>query len=98
MILEPLDDTLIGILDEEAFEIRNLMCKAALGIDWAYNRNSCALEDIVVIFTEAWSCMYDTAAILCSDIVTADNDERTLLLQVCKVWEERLIGQPFPSL
>ena len=91
MCLKPLNNAFISIFYEETLEIWNLICKAAFCIDRAYNRNTCSLEHIVVILTEARSGMNYTTAIFRSDIITADDDERTLLLQICKVWEEWLI-------
>ena len=91
VVLEPLDDRLVGILDEEALPVRNLVREAALLVDRAHRRDAGAPEDLVVVLAEAGSRMDDAAAVLGRDVVAAHDDERTLPLEVCEVREERLI-------
>ena len=92
MVLEPLDDGLVGILYEDAFPVGNFGCELTLLIDRAHCGNSGTLEYLIVLLTEAGRRVDDTSAVLGGDVVAADDDEGTLCLEVGEVREERLVG------
>ena len=92
LFLQALDDELVGVLDEQSFVILHLGGELAFVVDRADNGDSRALEDIVVILAEAGSRMDDAAAVLRRDIVAQDRDEGALVIEVCKVIEQRLVA------
>ena len=92
VLLEPFNYALISILYEYPFPIWDFAGEAARGIYRAYSRDSRTFKHVVVILTETGCSMYDSTSILGRYIVTAYDDESSILLQIDKIWEKRLIG------
>jgi hypothetical protein len=63
MIFEPLNNRGIGIFDKYPLPQGNLTRKLTIIIDGTYDRNLGVTQNLIVIFTEAWSCVDNTAPV-----------------------------------
>jgi hypothetical protein len=97
--LEPLDDGLVGVLDEHAGVVRSPRGELAFAVYRAERGHARALEGLVVVLAEARGRMHDARAVLGGNVVRRVHPEGALGRKLGEIGEEGLVAradQPRP--
>ena len=90
-VLEPLDNSFVGIFTEHPSPIRNLRGELAIFIERFDQRNSGSAANTVIVFAIRRSHMNNTGSVFGADKVIQQNAERARI--VFEIVKERFVGQ-----